>query len=276
MPRPKSIPMLPLLGRRAFLQRSGLLAAGLALPAGFLAGCGDRASTAAPEVFDPSTPWWLQGDFAPVFEELDAEDLEVRGRLPGVLDGLYLRNGSNPQKSDSPHWFFGDGMLHGVRLSRGRALWYRNRYVHTDLYVKGQSFTSGSPPIAGANQSNVSVIHHGGRILTSGEVGFPFEIDPSDLSTVGVHDFGGKLNTSFTAHPKVDPRTGFLQPRTRWRPWSAWPQTMRSRSSSPRRLQHWASPPRISQPLGERSSSPASRPRASPSGRRRRRSRGSS
>ena len=63
-------------------------------------------------------------------------------------------------------------------------------------------------PAGGNNQSNVSPIYHAGRLLTSGEVGFPYEIDPDDLSTVGVHDFGGGLNTSFTAHSKIDPATG--------------------------------------------------------------------
>jgi carotenoid cleavage dioxygenase len=68
----------------------------------------------------------------------------------------------------------------------------------------------GSAPGRGANQSNVSAVHHAGKLLTSGEVGFPFQIDPNDLSTAGVYDFGGALATSFTAHPKVDPATGNL------------------------------------------------------------------
>ena len=59
-------------------------------------------------------------------------------------------------------------------------------------------------------QSNVSVIWHGGRLLTSGEIGYPFELSTDDLSTVGAHDFGGRLTTSMTAHPKIDPVTGRL------------------------------------------------------------------
>jgi len=53
-------------------------------------------------------------------------------------------------------------------------------------------------------------VWHAGRLLTSGEVGAPHQIDPSDLRTIGVHDFDGRLNTSFTAHPKIDPATGNL------------------------------------------------------------------
>ena len=47
------------------------------------------------------------------------------------LDGRYLRNGANPITGESEHWFFGDGMVHGVRIAGGKAEWYRNRFVQT-------------------------------------------------------------------------------------------------------------------------------------------------
>ena len=198
--------------RRAFLEQAGLAAAGFALPPALI-GCGgsDEGRPKAGLPFDPNRPWWLQGNFAPVLDEIESFDLPVRGAIPTELSGLYVRNGSNPQKLDSPHWFFGDGMLHGVRFENGRASWYRNRFVRTDLYVENRSFgASAGPPSGGNNQGNVSVVNHAGRLLASGEVGLPFQIDPSDLSTIGTIDFGGKLTTSFTAHPKIDPATGDL------------------------------------------------------------------
>jgi carotenoid cleavage dioxygenase-like enzyme len=200
------------LSRRAFLKRAGVVAAGLAVGPSFLTGCGNGDETEdVPLAVDPNTPWWLQGNFAPVYDERTDTELPVRGSIPPELNGLYVRNGSNPQKADSPHWFFGDGMVHGVRIENGRALWYRNRYVRTPLYEKGISFGDpGTPPIGGNNQSNVSCVYHAGRLITSGEVGFPYELNKSDLSTIGVLDFDQKLNTSFTAHPKVDPVTGHL------------------------------------------------------------------
>ena len=151
----------------------------------------------------------MQGNFAPVREEVESFSLRVQGALPPELNGLYVRNGSNPSVGDSPHWFFGDGMTHGVRLENGTAVSYRNRYVQTTMYQSGASFGQGAPGGA-SNQSNVSCIWHGGRLLTSGEVGFPYELDPSDQSTIGPYDFGGRLNTAFTAHPKIDPATGRL------------------------------------------------------------------
>jgi carotenoid cleavage dioxygenase-like enzyme len=56
-------------------------------------------------------------------------DLPVTGEVPKSLCGRFFRNGSNPKSVTSPHWFMGNGMLHGVRLEKGRAVWYRNRYV---------------------------------------------------------------------------------------------------------------------------------------------------
>jgi carotenoid cleavage dioxygenase len=157
--------------------------------------------------FDTSQPWWLQGNFAPVLQEVEAFDLEVRGALPPELTGSYVKNSSNPPRSDSPHWFFGDGMVHGVGLENGTASWYRNRYVQTEPYLAGVGFGQGAPGGAG-NQSNVSALWHGGRLLTSGEVGFPYQLDASDLSTIKAFDFGGALTGAFTAHPKIDPVTG--------------------------------------------------------------------
>jgi carotenoid cleavage dioxygenase-like enzyme len=200
------------LSRRAFLRASAFAGAGLTLPGRWLLGCGsdDGGTAAVPLEVDPSLPWWLQNNFEPVFEEITETDLEVRGSIPSSLDGLYVRNGSNPQAANNTHWFFGDGMLHGVRIRDGRALWYRNRYIRTPLYEGGLTAVEGGAPLGGNNQSNVSAIYHAGKVLTSGEVGLPYEIDPSDLSTVGAYDFAGELSTSFTAHPKIDPATGHL------------------------------------------------------------------
>jgi len=162
--------------------------------------------------YDSATPYWLQGNFAPVFDEVHLTDLPVEGTLPAELDGLFVRNGSNPATGHSPHWFLGDGMVHGLRIEDGRARWYRNRYVHTPLYEARAEFLDGAggPPSMGNNQSNVSAFHHAGRLLTSGEVGFPYELSTDDLSTVGSYDYGTALTTAMTAHPKIDPDTGEL------------------------------------------------------------------
>ncbi|MEU6239425.1 carotenoid oxygenase family protein, partial [Kitasatospora sp. NPDC047058] len=53
------------------------------------------------------------------------------------------------------------------------------------------------------------VIEHGGRLLALCESALPFELTP-ELETVGAYDFGGKLTSAMTAHPKEDPVTGEL------------------------------------------------------------------
>ncbi|MDZ7676064.1 MAG: carotenoid oxygenase family protein [Acidimicrobiales bacterium] len=179
-------------------------------------GSSTSASTTTPPYrLDPDVPYWLQGNYAPVSEEVEAFDLAVTGSLPAGLNGLYVRNGSNPATGSSPHWFLGDGMVHGVRLEAGNARWYRNRYVDTPLYRTRREFgdlDAGAPGTQNS-QSNVSVFEHQGRLLSSGEVGWPYALDPTDLSTEGATDLrgpAGALGANFTAHPKVDPETGEL------------------------------------------------------------------
>jgi carotenoid cleavage dioxygenase len=210
------------LNRRALLRLGAEAALGAAAAAA-LAACGAGGSetsrrrsattaTMAPTTVaaDSSRPWWLRDNFAPVSREVEAFDLPVHGEIPRELDGLYVRNGSNPLPGDSPHWFLGDGMVHGVLLSNGRASWYRNRYVRTSLLAAGGGLTASGAPGGAAGLSNVSIIHHAGRLLTLGEVGLPYELSTRDLSTIGVHDFGGRLNGNVTAHPKIDPATGSM------------------------------------------------------------------
>ena len=167
------------------------------------------ASTVVPDPYDPSKPYWLQGNFAPVSSEETVTELRVSGSIPKELSGLFVRNGSNPPSGTSLHWFLGDGMVHGVRLEGGKALWYRNRYIQTPIHEAGKDLLDfGGVPGGVNNQSNVALVHHGGKLLSTGEVGWPYELNPDDLSTVGAWDFNGGLGNAMTAHPKIDPETG--------------------------------------------------------------------
>jgi carotenoid cleavage dioxygenase-like enzyme len=161
---------------------------------------------------DPSeaTPWYLSGNFAPVQDELTETDLRVTGSIPPELRGLYVRNTPNPKHGASEHWFFGDGMVHGVRLEEGRAAWYRNRWVKTKKLDSGLGAMD--PAIMmdrTASAANTHVLAHAGRILALEEGHFPYELTP-ELDTKGCLDYGGKLQTAFTAHPKLCPETNEL------------------------------------------------------------------
>ncbi|HEX2574756.1 MAG TPA: carotenoid oxygenase family protein [Aquihabitans sp.] len=216
------------MARRDVLRALGLGAAGISVGGlGALAGCSGDGGTATGGVvspssttaaeraaalvaaYDPSVPYWEQGGFRPVTTEETLTDLRVTGTIPSALSGLFVRNGSNPPSGRSLHWFLGDGMVHGVRIRRGKAEWYRNRYVRTPLQASGKDLMEfGGVPGKANNQSNVALVHHAGKLLTTGEVGWPFQLATGDLSTVGPWDFGGRLGDTMTAHPKVDPATG--------------------------------------------------------------------
>ena len=79
----------------------------------------------APVKTSEAVAWHLQGNWAPVLDEIDAGPLTVTGEIPRELDGSYVRAGMNPRSGHSDHWFAGTGMLHSVRMENGRAQ-YRN------------------------------------------------------------------------------------------------------------------------------------------------------
>jgi len=152
-------------------------------------------------------PVFRTGNYAPVHDELTAFDLPVQGRIPAELNGWYLRNGPNA-RAGAAHWCVGDGMVHGVRLENGRAAWYRNRWVRTESFEHpiGLYNDDGTRNLH-SSIANTHVVRHAGKTLALMEFSLPYEIS-NDLETVGVYDFGGKLNDSMTAHPKICPVTG--------------------------------------------------------------------
>lgn len=171
----------------------------------------------------PSNPF-LEGNFAPVSEEHEAEGLAVEGELPRGLRGRFLRIGPNPQfvpEVARYHWFDGDGMVHGVGFEGGQAS-YRNRWVRTvgfdlerekgDWIWRGVNGPPdfGNPHGAFKNVANTAFVEHNDRLLALWEGGNPHEIDAESLATRGEFDFAGALAHPLTAHPKVDPRTGEL------------------------------------------------------------------
>jgi carotenoid cleavage dioxygenase len=154
-------------------------------------------------------PFHLKDNFAPVSEERSEDKLEVIGSIPPALNGRLLRNGPNPQTGWSDHWFFGNGMIHGVEFENGKANWYRNRYVRTPLWEDRDADSVAALMDLEKSAANTHVIHHAGKILALEEAHLPWEVSPR-LDTLHAWDFDGKLQTPMTAHPKVCPVTGEL------------------------------------------------------------------
>jgi len=158
---------------------------------------------------------FLEGAYAPVANELTVDSLRVTGTLPAALDGLYVRIGPNPATPPDPrfyHWFAGDGMVHGVRLQGGKALWYRNRFVrsHRVSAALGEAAAPG-PRDERSDTVNTNIIGHAGKLLALVEAGgFPVELD-SLLGTVAHSNLDGTLQLGgFSAHPHRDPDSGEL------------------------------------------------------------------
>jgi len=164
---------------------------------------------------------YLEGNFAPVRQEITAEALRVIGELPPDLSGMFVRNGPNPQFSPIGyyHWFDGDGMLHGVQIRNGQAS-YCNRYVQTKGFKierdAGHAIWTGliEPPQQDnpygpyKNTANTALVWHAGQLMALWEAGEPHTIKLPELETIGSYTYSGKLTSAFTAHPKVDPVTG--------------------------------------------------------------------
>ena len=154
---------------------------------------------------------FLTGIHAPLHDERTITDLKVTGAIPAELSGRYVRIGPNPFKPDprGHHWFTGDGMVHGVRLSGGKADWYRNRYIRSKV-LEGAGGPAAAPgPRRGPRDSvNTNIVQVAGKTMALVEAGsYPVELT-DELESAAYSNFGGGLKGPFTAHPHHDPLTG--------------------------------------------------------------------
>lgn len=163
---------------------------------------------------------WSDGNYAPVQREIEISGLTVRGELPAALTGTLFRNGPNPHfPAPATHWFGGDGMVHAITLADGSAA-YRNRWVRTPkwrdedragraLFKTFGGKVEDAPEWAGDDRgvANTNIVWHARRLLALEEAHRPTGMSPGTLETYGYAEFGAQQGP-FTAHPKIDPRTG--------------------------------------------------------------------
>lgn len=169
----------------------------------------NRDRMAEPERPNP----FITGLNAPMDRELTLEQLTVQGSIPPELDGRYLRIGPNPispPQAASHHWFVGDGMVHGLRIAGGQALWYRNRWIRSAKVSAALGEPMAPGPRHFSDTVNTNVLGHAGRTWALVEAGgYPVELG-DELQTVAHNNFDGTLRGSFTAHAHLDPATGEL------------------------------------------------------------------
>ncbi|GJD94001.1 8'-apo-carotenoid 13,14-cleaving dioxygenase [Methylobacterium iners] len=160
----------------------------------------------------PRTPSpFVVGVHAPMREELTLCDLTVTGLIPAGLDGRYLKMGANPVRpaSRAHEWFLGDGMVHGLAISKGRAQWYRNRWIGSRVAAAALGRPAAPGPRRGRNDTvNTNVVNIGGHAFAVVEAGsFPVELSET-LDAQRYNPFDGTLAGSFSGHPHRDPLTG--------------------------------------------------------------------
>ncbi len=173
----------------------------------------------------PASPNY-QGLFAPSRVEADIRDLEVDGEVPGDLEGAFHRVAPDPQLPPllrDDIWFNGDGMVSMFRFRGGR-IDFKQRRARTDKFILEESAgralfgayrnpLTDDPSVRGRYRgtANTNVLVHGGQLLALKEDSPALAMDPLTLETKGYTDFGGRVTSqTFTAHPKIDPRTGHM------------------------------------------------------------------
>ncbi|QLC23970.1 carotenoid oxygenase [Parasphingopyxis algicola] len=155
---------------------------------------------------------YLTGVHKPMTEELTLTELSVDGEIPAELDGRYLRIGPNPVTPPKPatyHWFVGDGMAHGLRITDGKAEWYRNRWIRSgDVSEALGEQPVPCPEDREPGNANTNIVGQNGRTWAIVEAGnSPVELD-DELETLAINPFDGTLKGPFSAHPHLDPDTG--------------------------------------------------------------------
>ena len=166
--------------------------------------------------------------FAPSRFEAEIFDCEVRGQIPERLDGAFYRLHADwfyPPKKPDEASLSADGYISLFRFKAG-VVDYRGRYVRTDRwhqqrsarrqlygyfrnpYTDDESVRDLRNP-TWRTTANTTPVVIADKLYATKEEGPPYRIDPNTLETLGVEDFGGEWDCpTFTAHPKLDPRTG--------------------------------------------------------------------
>ncbi|MFZ5627669.1 MAG: carotenoid oxygenase family protein [Spirochaetota bacterium] len=190
---------------------------------------------------------FLEGNFAPIYTELTLqtpEDFEIKGTIPRELHGSLYRNGPNPAQkvAGNHHWFLGDGMIHSFHFFRGTAS-YNNAWARTPTFQlerrAGKSLFLGATLGLLANaqlvgkdvfgllggllrqgnadtytrlisKANTAILAFRDHVYALVESSPPLRLSAASLETEDFENFGSNFIAPFTAHPKVDPQTGYL------------------------------------------------------------------
>jgi carotenoid cleavage dioxygenase len=171
----------------------------------------------------PDTPSFT-GFNTPSRIEADIADLEHEGTIPPELNGAFFRVQPDPQfppRLGDDIAFNGDGMISRFYFHDGQCD-FRQRWAKTDkwkleraagkaLFGAYRNPLTDDESVKGQIRStaNTNAFVFAGKLWAMKEDSPSLLMDPASMETIGFEKFGGKMTgQTFTAHPKVDPKTG--------------------------------------------------------------------
>jgi carotenoid cleavage dioxygenase len=171
----------------------------------------------------PHTPSFT-GFNTPSRIEADIADLQYEGTIPAELNGAFYRVQPDPQfppRLGDDIAFNGDGMIARFHFHDGQCD-FRQRWAKTDkwklenaagkaLFGAYRNPLTDDPAVKGEYRStaNTNAFLFGGKLWALKEDSPALTMDPESMETLGFEKFGGRMTgETFTAHPKIDPKTG--------------------------------------------------------------------
>ena len=164
--------------------------------------------------------------FSTLDEELNIENLSVKGTIPKWLSGTLIRNGPakfEVGKEKFQHWFDGLAMLHKFSFKDGKVA-YANKFLESNAFksametgkISYKEFAtdpcrsifkrvSSMFSTKFTDNANVNITKIANHFVAMTETPLPVEFDLKTLKTVGVFSYDDKINSGLTtAHPHYD------------------------------------------------------------------------
>lgn len=164
---------------------------------------------------------WLLGWQGVDQDALTPMRMNVAGKIPEELQGVFLRNGPAKQQRNGEryqHWFDGDGMVQKYTLSE-QGIVHQGQFIHTAKYLKeqeagkflynaaGTQFKNAKPSRNNdsSNTANTALLPWDDEVLALWEGGSAYRLDVDSLQTKGLKTWREDLkHMPFSAHPLVD------------------------------------------------------------------------
>jgi all-trans-8'-apo-beta-carotenal 15,15'-oxygenase len=146
----------------------------------------------------------------------------IEGEIPPKLNGALYRIGPGQKENHGvqlKHFFDGDALVSVFNFKNGRAS-LKSKFIDTPQRIAEarnqqmlyHEFGTRAPTDAYGFkfQPNINLIDWGGQLLAFSESDHPAALDKKTLAYKSKWDFYGTLpsDVTFTAHPKIDPKTG--------------------------------------------------------------------